>query len=129
MLRAARSRHAALDINYNFQSAGRASFPNNSTFLRKNVSIRNKVKLFDAITTPIPCFGAGPFQRDPMRGGGSSAICWRDSTKFWTSGITVCGKWSKHLTKKYGAENCACQHWKHWKFGGYNMNIFFLAPL
>jgi len=31
--------------------------------------------------------------------------------------------------KKYGAENCACEHWKHWKFGGYNMNFFFLAPL
>ena len=62
MLSSAGSKSATLDIDYHLQSANRAFFANKWIFLSRNVSIRNKLKLkfFDAIVTPIACFGAGP---------------------------------------------------------------------
>ena len=60
MLSSAGSKSATLDIDYHLQSANRAFFANKWIFLSRNVSIRNKLKFFDAIVTPIACFGAGP---------------------------------------------------------------------
>ena len=62
MLSSAGSKSATLDIDYHLKSANRAFFANKWIFLSRNVSIRNKLKLkfFDAIVTPIACFGAGP---------------------------------------------------------------------
>ena len=60
MLSAAGSKNAILDIDYHLQSASRAFFANKWIFLSRNVSIRNKLKFFNAIVTPIACFGAGP---------------------------------------------------------------------
>ena len=93
MLSADGSKHATLDIDYHLQSASRAFFANKSIFLSKNVSVRNKLKVFDAIVTPIACLGVWPrcihsadmvqvdihFRR--MIGcvvGAPSSICWRD---------------------------------------------------
>ena len=60
MLSAAGSKNATLDIDYHLQSASRAFFANKLIFLSRNMSIRNRLKFFDAIVTPIACFGAGP---------------------------------------------------------------------
>ena len=53
-------KNAILDIDYHLQSASRAFFANKWIFLSRNVSITNKLKFFNAIVTPIACFGAGP---------------------------------------------------------------------
>ena len=60
MLSAGGSKNSTLDIDYHLQSASRAFFANQWIFLSRNVSIRNKLKFFDAIVTPIACFGPGP---------------------------------------------------------------------
>ena len=60
MLSAAGSKNAILDIDYHLQSASRAFFADKWSFLSRNVSIRNKLKFFDAIVIRIACFGAGP---------------------------------------------------------------------
>ena len=60
MLFSAGSKSATLDIDHHLQSANRAFFANKSILLTRNVSIRNKIKFFDAIVTPTACFGAGP---------------------------------------------------------------------
>ena len=52
--------HVAVDIDYHLQSAKRTFFANKSIFLSRNVSIRNKLKFYDAIVTPIACLGARP---------------------------------------------------------------------
>ena len=99
----------------------------NKFFLSRNVSITNKLKFFDAIVTPIACFGAGPHcihSADMVRldihfrsmircaVGAPSAICRRDpfffiskprvggirGTNFCTFGINECEKWLRHLT-------------------------------
>ena len=60
MLSAASSNNAILDIDYHSESASRAFFANKWIFFSRNLSIRNKLKFFNAIVTPIACFGAGP---------------------------------------------------------------------
>ena len=60
MLSATGSKSAILDVDYHLQSASRTFFANKWIFLSRNVSIRNKLKFFNAIVTPIACFGAGP---------------------------------------------------------------------
>ncbi len=60
MLYSAGAKHATLDIDYRLQSARRAFSVSKIFFLGRNVSIRNRLKFFDAIVTPVACFGAGP---------------------------------------------------------------------
>ena len=57
MLSSAGSKSACLDIDYHLQSASRAFFANKWSFLSRNVYIRNQLKFFDAIVTPMACFG------------------------------------------------------------------------
>ena len=52
--------NAILDIEYYLQSASRTLLANKWTFLSRNVSIRKKLQFFNAIVTPIACFGVGP---------------------------------------------------------------------
>ena len=136
MLSAAGSKHATLDIDYHLQSANRAFFANKSIFLSRNVSIRNKLKFFDAIVTPIACFGAGPrciHSADMVKldihfrrmircvVGAPSSICWRDP---WHEILHI---WNQRVREmvdachiKTWAENCAYQHWK---FACYIMSL------
>ena len=60
MLSAGGSQNSTVDIDYHLQSASRAFFANKWIFLSRNVSIKNKLKFFDAIVTPIACFGDPP---------------------------------------------------------------------
>ena len=103
------------------QSAHRAFFANKTTFLSRNVSIRNEIEFFDASVTPLACFGAGPrrirtadmdpfdihFRRnDPMRGfelqaGFAGRIHGR---KFCIFALSVCETWLRYATRKRGLE-------------------------
>ena len=136
MLSSAGSKSGALDIDYHFQSANRAFFANISKFLSRDVSIRNKLKFFNAIVTPIACFGAGPrciraadmdkfdihFRRMiRCLVGATGGICWHDPwheiRHIWKQRVRemveVC-----HI--KTWAETCASQRWK---FAGYIMSL------
>ena len=136
MLSAAGSKHATLDIDYHLQSANRAFFANKSIFLSRNVSIRNKLKFFDAIVTPIACFGAGPrciHSADMVKldihfrrmircvVGAPSSICWRDP---WHEILHIWNQRVREMVEachiKTWAENCAYQHWK---FACYIMSL------
>ena len=136
MLSAAGSKHATLDIDYHLQSASRAFFANKSIFLSRNVSIRNKLKFFDAIMTPIACFGAGPrciHSADMVKldihfrrmircvVGAPSSICWRDP---WREILHMWNQRVREMVEachiKTWAEKCAYQHWK---FACYIMSL------
>ena len=122
------SKNAALDIDYHLQSANRAFFANNFFFLSRNVSIKTKLKFFDAIVTPGACFGAGPrcirtadmdkfdihFRRMircvvGARGG----ICWQDP---WHEILHIWNQRVREMVEvchmKTWAETCASQQWK-----------------
>ena len=136
MLSAGGSKHATLDIDYHLQSASRTFFANKSIFLSRNVSIRNKLKFFDAIVTPIACFGAGPrciHSADMVKFdihfrrmircvvGAPSSICWRDP---WHEILHIWNQRVREMVEachiKTWAENCAYQHWK---FACYIMSL------
>ena len=59
MLSAIGSGNADADITYHLQAAARAFHSNKWMFLDRNVSIKSKLKLFEATVTPIACFAAG----------------------------------------------------------------------
>ena len=86
--------HVAMDIDYHLQSAKRTFFANKSIFLSRRVSIRNKLKFFDAIVTPITCLGAWP---------GASVL------PIWTNLISTSG-WSsrRDMLAWSMARNSAC---------------------
>ena len=128
MLSAGGSKHATLDIDYHLQSASRTFLANKSIFLSRNVSIRSKLKFFDAIVTPIACFGAGPrciHSADMVKFdihfrrmircvvGAPSSICWRDP---WHEILHIWNQRVREMVEachiKTWAENCAYQHWK-----------------
>ena len=136
MLSAAGSKNAILDIDYHLQSASRAFFANKWILLSRNVSIRNKLKFFNAIVTPIACFGAGPgcihnadmakldinFRR-MIRSvvGAPDGICWGDP---WHEILHI---WNQRVREVVGAyhmktwaETCASEHWK---FACHIMNL------
>ena len=136
MLSSAGSKSGALDIDYHLQSANRAFFANKSIFLSRNVSIRNKLKIFDAIVTPIACFGAGPrcihaadmdkfdihFRRMIRCVVGAPAgICWHDP---WHEILHIWNQRVREMVEvchmKTWAETCASQQWK---FAGYIMSL------
>ena len=126
MLSAAGSKHATLDTDYHLRSASRAFFVNKSIFLSRNVSIKYKLKFFDAIVTPIAGFGAGPrcvhsldmvqldidFRR-MIRCvvGAPSTICWRDP---WHEIRHIWNQFVRDMVDaahiKTWAENCVFQH-------------------
>ena len=127
MLSAAASKNATLDIDYHLQSASRAFFPDKWNFLSRNVSIRNKLKFFDAIVTPIACFGAGPrciHNADMVKldinfrrmlrclVGAPGRICWGDP---WHEILQI---WNQRVREmihachiKTWAENCVSELW------------------
>ena len=130
------SKSGALDIDYHLQSANSAFFANKSIFLSRNVSIRNKLKIFDAIVTPIACFGAGPrciraadmdkfdihFRRMIRCVVGAPAgICWHDP---WHKILHIWNQRVREMVEvchmKTWAETCASQQWK---FAGYIMSL------
>ena len=136
MLSAAGSKNASLDIDYHLQSASRAFFANKWILLSRNVSIRNTLKFFDAIVTPIACFGAGPrcihsadmvkldinFRR-MLRSlvGAPGGICWGDP---WHE---ILHNWNQRVRQmidachmKTWAENCVSEQWK---FACYIMSL------
>ena len=136
MLSSAGSKSGALDIDYHLQSANRAFFANKSIFLSRNVSIRNKLKIFDAIVTPIACFGAGPrciraadmdkfdiHLRRMIRCvvGAPAGICWHDP---WHKILHIWNQRVREMVEvchmKTWAETCASQQWK---FAGYIMSL------
>ena len=121
MLSATGSKNSTLDIDYHLQSASRA-------FFATNVSIRNKLKFFDAMVTPIACFGAGArctrnadilkFDINFRRllrclVGAPGGICWGDP---WHEILHI---WNQHVRDmidafhmKTWAANCAYGQWK-----------------
>ena len=136
MLSSAGSKNGALDIDYHLQSANLAFFANKSIFLSRNVSIRNKLKFFDAIVTPIACFGAGPrcihaadmdkfdihFRRlIRCVVGAPAGICWHDP---WHEILHIWNQRVREMVEvchmKTWAETCASQQWK---FAGYIMSL------
>ena len=98
------------------------------SFGSRNVSIRNKLKFFDAIVTPIVCFGAGPrcirtadmdkfnihFRR-MIRCvvGAPGGICWHDP---WHEILHIWRQRVREMVEachmKTWAETCASQQWK-----------------
>ena len=111
MLSAAGSKNSTLDIDYHLQSASRAFFANKWIFLSRNVSIRNKLKFFDA--TPIACFGTGPrcIWSNLISTFDVCSDVWLElqagfaggirGTKFFIFWISTCEKWLMHVTWKH----------------------------
>ena len=136
MLSAGSSKNSTLDLDYHLQSASRAFFANKWIFLSRNVSIRNKLKFFDAIVTPIACFGAGPrciHNADMVKldinfrrmlrclVGAPGGICWEDP---WHEILHI---WNQHVREMIDA--CHMKTWagkcayEKWKFACYIMSL------
>ena len=130
------SKNAILDIDNHLQSASRTLLANKLIFLSRNVSIRNKLQFFNAIVTPIACFGAGPrcihnadmakfdinFRR-MIRSvvGAPDRICWGDP---WHEMLHL---WNQRVREVVGA--CHMKTWaptcasEHWKFARHIMDL------
>ena len=128
MLSAIGSGNADADITYHLQAAARAFHSNKWMFLHRNVSIKSKLKLFEATVTPIACFAAGHRsirQRDLhtldvefrrlVRSvvGPPSGVCWsspwHEILHVWNARVQQI---LESIHQKSWGQTALCHHWK-----------------